>query len=206
MTHLIPIQHFAQVSGFFLIRKVSCLVTMNADLESLEDSTSPARLAVQRNVDVVIEDGKILRIGKDAGMEFEGRAVEIISGTGLVVMPGLVDAYASPLSLSRLGKNTVMRSQGVSSAELETLGISGQNSRKQSALPQPLDGPLVLGRFLARAKNQGVLLQEVKTGYTLTTASLREQWQMLCFTAANVRDIQIRLREISSRHSTVLFQ
>lgn len=191
MHELLSVQHFSVNNGITLILNVSCLITLDSDLEAIEDSTSWRRLAIQRDVDVVIEDGRILRIGPHVAMEYEGRAELILSGSGLVVMPALVDAYASPSSLSKIGKEAVLRSQGVSAAELVAMNIMGAGARSKAAFASVADCEQSLMRFLSLAKNQGVALQEVKTGYCLSHADSLQQWQMLCRNSERLQEIEI---------------
>lgn len=66
----------AQTTGDVLIQNATVLTITNGTLE---------------NTDVLIEDGKIRRIGQDLR---EPRDAEVIDATGLYVMPGIIDAHS----------------------------------------------------------------------------------------------------------------
>ena len=72
---LITVHITAQESGSLLIKNGTVLTVTNGTLE---------------NTDVLIEDGKIARIGKS----INARDVETVDATGKYVMPGIIDAHS----------------------------------------------------------------------------------------------------------------
>ena len=66
---------FAQESGDILIKNATVLTVTNGTLE---------------NTDVLIEDGKISRIGKDLRTP---KGVREVDATGKFVMPGIIDEH-----------------------------------------------------------------------------------------------------------------
>lgn len=186
-------------AGIYVLQGVSCCLTMDCDRDAVEDSTSPARLGVRRKVDIVITDGVISAIGPGASAA-AGAADQTLDGSRLVVMPGLVDASASPLNLGVLGKETVLRSQGMSSAELSKSGIGGSRTRQRALVKSADDWRTLLDRFLHQSVQSGVMVQEIKTGLCASTDELVSQWQFLCHAAESSPEILTHLTFFGPNH------
>ncbi len=169
-------------SGLTVLREVSCLLTMCSDPEQVEDegTTSPARLGVQRNVDVVVEDGVVAAIGAGAIEGYRERDLKEINAKEWVVMPAFVDSFASPMNRNLLGKETVLLSQGVSLEELQELGMGPEARLQSSLMRSPEERQVLFESFLARAQVDGVGVQEIKTGCCADIDELMSQWQFLC--------------------------
>lgn len=183
MQESVQIQHWRDLRGITIIRNLSCILTMNVDLEAVPESTSRQRLGILRNADIVVKDGSILRVGERAGMEWEGQAVQVIDGRGCVVMPALVDASAAPLKASQSGKELVLRSQGMSQTELVKQGICGAAARKLANLDsfEKIDAALL--RFTAHARSQGIGLSAVKCSPVECGGVAHDAWRALCLRA-----------------------
>lgn len=186
-------------SGTCVLQGVSCCLTMDCDRDTVEDSTSPARLGIKRKVDIVITDGVISAIGPGAAAG-AGGADQTIDGSRLVVMPGLVDACASPLNLGVLGKETVLRSQGMSSAELSKSGVGGSRTWQKALVRSADDWRTLLESFLHHSLQSGVMVQEIKTGLYATIDELVSQWQFLCRSAESAPEITTHLTLFGPNH------
>jgi imidazolonepropionase len=71
------------------------------------------------------------------------------------------------------------------------MAVTGPASRKNAAIGTLADCELKLSQFLARAKNLGVALQDIKTGFCASNTALFEQWQLLCQKASKLQQIEI---------------
>jgi imidazolonepropionase len=186
-------------NGTCVLQSVSCCLTMDCDREVVEDSTSPARLGIMRNVDVVITGGQIAAIGPGAAAS-AASIDHMIDGRRLVVMPGLVDASAAPLNHGVLGKETVLRSQGMSSAELQKSGLAGSRARQRGLVRSADDWHSLLHQFLHRSLETGVMVQEVKTGSCAHIDELVSEWQFLCRAAESVPGVLTHLTFFGPNH------
>lgn len=75
-----------------IIRNIDCLVTCRGSYKKTKDELKNAGIIY--NGYVVIEDEKIIAVGKDEGYkEYENMANKIIEGTGKTVTPGLIDPH-----------------------------------------------------------------------------------------------------------------
>ena len=174
------IQHWRDLRGITIVKNVGCILTMNVDLDVVQESTSRQRLGIIRNADIVIQDGLILRVGDRAGAEFESQALNIIDGRDCVVMPALVDASAAPLKLPQAGKELVFRSQGMSQTEIVKQGIGGLAARKSASMDslERIDASLL--RFAAHSRNQGIGYSAVKSSLIEFSSVVHDAWRALC--------------------------
>ena len=67
-----------------IIKNIGQLVTYNSSINGMK---------VYENVEMIIEDGKVLKIGND----LHSSEMEVIDAKGKLVTPGFVDAHTHPV-------------------------------------------------------------------------------------------------------------
>ncbi len=129
-------------------------------------------LGVKENISILIEDGKILKIGK---IKPPSEAV-IIDARGCLVMPGLIDAHTHLVFAGSRADEMVMRLQGMSYAEIAERGggimRTVQATRRASEEELYQQAQKNLSTLLA----QGTTTLEIKSGYGL---SLKDELKIL---------------------------
>jgi imidazolonepropionase len=171
--------HSIPTEGTLVLRNAACLITMQEQAGPCEDAATRP-LGVQKKVDIVIEKGRIVAVGKEAGKSLKLTApVETIDASRWVVMPGLVDAHTHPLFAGSRSAETVLKAQGMSYEEIAARGggIGVSTSSSRAATTEELSQNFI--RHAQTALARGVTLMEAKTGYGLSPAEETRHLQAL---------------------------
>ena len=119
-----------------------------------------------RNVSLLIEDGKIIRI-ISAG-EKSATAEKIIDAGGQTVLPGFVDAHTHPVFWLTREDEFIMRVQGKSYEEIAAAGGGIRNSVRRFRNAGKEDIKEVTRKRLQRFFEYGTTTIEAKSGYGLS--------------------------------------
>lgn len=167
--------------GAVVFRSAACVLTMQQDGHDASDWNTPVILGTLRNVDVVLEAGKVVALGAGAGEAWlHKKDARVIDASRLVLMPGLVDAHNHPVFAGSRAKETVLKSQGLSYEEISSRGggIAVTTRLTREASTEALED--TVARHAQASLARGVVLMEAKTGYGLSPAEETRHLQVLC--------------------------
>ena len=128
-------------------------------------------LAINQNASIVINEGKILKVGENSELLKQFEAEKTIDAQGNVVMPGFVDSHTHPVFNQTRENEYAMRIQGKTYVEISQSGGGIRDSIKgvRDATEDELFN-LSLPRINEIIKH-GTTTLEAKSGYGLDTDS-----------------------------------
>ncbi|HGY54659.1 MAG TPA: imidazolonepropionase [Caldithrix abyssi] len=146
---------------------MSLLISNIGRIYSPDTEKSYGSVKEWRNVSLLVEDGKIIRI-IPAG-EKSATAEEIIDAGGQTVLPGFVDAHTHPVFWLTREDEFIMRVQGKSYEEIAAAGGGIRNSVRRFRQAGKEEIKEVTRRRLKRFFEYGTTTIEAKSGYGLST-------------------------------------
>jgi len=143
--------------------------------ELVSYSSSRLEMVVQNGVEMAIQDGKVIEIGKDLWSSEFGR----IDANGCLVTPGFVDAHTHPVFNGTREIEYEMRLAGKSYLEIARAGGGIRSSVKSLRSANPVDLRRKVRARLLDFLRYGTTTIEAKSGYGLNVSSEMESLRIL---------------------------
>lgn len=165
-------------NNFLLVTNIAQLITLAGVAKKGGRRPQKEDLSIIPNAALLIENGKIIWIGKNSEAKKKFKKCKILDAKGAVVLPGLVDAHTHLIFAGSRHDEFAKRSEGKTYLEIAQEG-GGILSTVRQTQKASLNTLIKLARArIQKARFFGITTLEVKSGY-----GLRLKDELKCLTA-----------------------
>jgi imidazolonepropionase len=152
------------------IRHVSQLIRVSALGDRIKRGSQMQDLAILEDGSILLRDGLIAWVGRDADIPALAPDTDILDATGKIILPGWIDSHTHLVFAGSREAEFEQRLRGVSYHEIAAQGGGINATVKSVRAASKEDLKTGLRHRLARLLAFGVTTVEVKSGYGLSLA------------------------------------